>query len=462
VKGYVSRGQGHYIPVHALTEGKHRLAYRLTTLENGTTNDSPSSSVEVDRTPPGNPLIAPIIFPSQTRDGLTSEELEGMGNVLSGTIASYKGMQAGDVIHTYWNNIPGPTAVVTKDDMGLKRIMVDFVRSFLESIGDIEAPVHYTITDLAGNLSMRSEPVSVKLQLTTVTPLPTPTVKEANGGTLDPANASSGATVVIDATANLKAGDQIIVQWQGPKGSDTKEKTLTAGEAGKALEVPFSAVLVTTNAGQTVAVSYVVNRSNGLVQTSDTLVLQVLDARQELELDTSPVTLAGKIYLIPGTPDLLPNFPADTTVQRQASGGQAPYSYVSSNPSVAKVDANGLVSVRGKGATTITVTDALSVSKSYPVSVTGVIHCMGVGTGSFSQVSKTASSIGARIPSIQELVEIHAAYGNRWRMGNGNYWSSTIAHAGLAGWNWYYVKNLVTGGNFKLKSHNPSFGVAVK
>lgn len=450
------------IPQALLGEGNHSVAYAIENPGNMVVEFSEKTLISVDITSPGAPVLAPILFPIQTQNGLTSEELEGMGNVLSGTIASYNGIQEGDVIHTYWNTIPGPTAVVTKDDMGLKRIMVDFVRSFLESIGDIEAPVHYTITDLAGNLSMASEPVTVKLQLTTITPLPAPTVKEATGGTLDPANASSGATVVIDAAANLKTGDQVIVQWQGPKGSDSKEKTLTAAEAGKALEVLFAAVLVTANAGQTVSVSYVVNRSNGLVQASDTLALQVLAASQELVLDTSPVELAGKVYLLVSYPDLLPNFPADTTVQRQASGGQTPYSYASSDPLVAKVDANGLVSVRGKGATTITVTDALGASKSYPVSVTGVIHCLGVGSGSFSKISKAASNNGARIPSIHELVEIHAAYGNRWPMGNGTYWSSTVSSAGIGGWNWYYVKNMVTGGNFKLKSHNSSLGVAIK
>ncbi|EKG32551.1 hypothetical protein [Pseudomonas avellanae] len=554
------------IPVDALTEGKHTIAYRLTNIENGTTSDSPSSPVEVDLTPPGNPLIAPIILPRETLNGLTSEELENMGDVLTGTIASYNGMQEGDVVRTYWNDVSGPMAVVTKDDMGLKRVMVDFVRPFLELIGDIEAPVYYTVTDLAGNQSMASEYLDVKLQLTVTTPLPTPTIKEATGSTLDPINASSGATVVIDATANLKTGDQVIVQWQGPKGSDTKEKTLTSAEAGQALEVLFAAVLVTANAGQTVSVSYVVNRVNGLVQVSDTLALQVvsglaelpaprmdtvgadgvvtpslipgygatvrvsypgmgaqdsvvvnwrgasshataaqvagsgelqfnvpkalisatagrsatvtytvtrageptvstalqLSVKQELVLDTSPVTLAGKIYLLPGSPDLLPNFPAETTVQRQASGGHAPYRYASSNALVVSVNSNGLASVRGKGTATITATDALGATKSYPVTVTGVIHCVGVGSGSFSQISKASANNGARIPTIHELVEIYTLYGNRWPMGNGNYWSSTVSNAGIGGWNWYYVKNMVSGRNFKLKSHNTSLGVGIK
>ncbi len=239
-------------------------------------------------------------------------------------------------------------------------------------------------------------------------------------------------------------------------------KNLTGADAGNTLEVVFAAALVTANAGQTVAVSYVVNRVNGLVQVSGTLALQILAAQPELVLDTSPVTLGGKVYLLPGSPDLLPNFPADTTLLRQASGGQAPYQYASSDPLVAKVDSNGLTSVRGKGTAIITATDALGASKQYTVTVTGVIHCIGLGSGSFSQISKNAGNNGARIPTIHELVDIHALYGNRWPMGKGNYWSSTVSSAGIGGWNWYYVKNMVTGGNFKLKSHNSSLGVGIR
>ncbi|RMR13536.1 hypothetical protein ALP90_01881 [Pseudomonas amygdali pv. ulmi] len=451
-----------HIPSELLTEGRHSVAYAVENPINMVVEFSAETVVIVDLTPPGDPLLAPIIFPTQVQNGLTSEELQTMGNVLSGTIASYNGMQEGDVVRTYWNDLPGPMAVVSSDDVGLKRTMVDFARPFLELIGDIEAPVYYTITDLAGNLSMASEAVDVRLQLAQATPLPTPIIKEATGNTLDPANAPSGATVVIDATANLKAGDQVIVQWQGPNGNDTREETLTGADAGKTLEVVFAAALVTANAGQTVAVSYVVNRVNGLVQVSDTLALQILMGQPELVLDTSPVTLAGKVYLLPGSPDLLPNFPADTTLQRQASGGQAPYQYTSSNPLVAKVDSNGLASVRGNGTATITAPDASGASKSYLITVVGVIHCIGLGSGSFSQISKNAGNNGARIPTIHELVEIYNLYGNRWRMGNGNYWSSTVSSAGIGGWNWYYVKNMVSGGNFKLKSHNSSLGVGIR
>ena len=555
------------IPVDALIKGDHRLAYRLVNLENGASSDSQSTPIQIDRTAPGNPLIAPIIFPTAIQNGLTSAELEDMGNVLKGLIAGYNDMKEGDVVRSYWGAVEGPVAIVDKDDMGLKRVELEFSREFLESIGDVEAAVYYTVTDLAGNLSMDSQAIQVKLLLLVLPELPLPVVKEANGDVLDPADAVNGATVLIGASAELRVGDRVVVQWNGPRGSDSKERVITAPDAGKELELLFSAVLVEANSGQTVSIDYRLIRANGSEQASAALSLKIqpglaqlpapqmdtvgpdgilipsnipesgatvrvryegmsagdsvqinwqgasayqppaqvvgadvellfivpkafinqslggsasvtytvtragtgsvstplfLRVSQGLTLDPSPVTLSGKIYLIPASPDLLPAFPAGTTVKRTASGGQAPYSYRSSNPLVAQVDNEGLASVRGNGTATISVSDAMGETRSYQVIVTGVIHCVGLGNGKFSQTSAAAASQGLRMPSMDELNQIFNTYGNRWPMGNAIYWSSTALAQNLAGMKWYSTKNLVTGANFKVFEHKSAVGVGIR
>lgn len=555
------------IPVDVLINGDHRLAYRLVNLENGVISDSQPTPIQIDRTAPGNPLIAPIIFPTAIQNGLTSTELEDMGNVLKGLIAGYNDMKEGDVVRSYWGAVEGPVAIVDKDDMGLKRVELAFSREFLEGIGDIEASVYYTVTDLAGNLSMDSQSIPVKLLLLVLPELPLPVVKEANGDVLDPADALNGATVLIGASAELRVGDRVIVQWTGPKGSDSKEKAVANSDVGQAVEVAFSAVLVEANVGQTVAIDYRIIRANGSEQASAPLALKIqpglaqlpapqmdtvgpdgvlipanipesgatvrvryegmstgdsvlvnwlgasayqtpaqvvganvellfnvpkafinqsiggsasvtysvaragtvrvstplfLRVSQGLTLDTSPVTLSGKIYLIPASPDLLPAFPAGTTVKRTATGGQAPYSYRSSNPLVAQVDTEGLASVRGNGNVTISVVDALGNTASYPITVTGVIHCVGLGNGSYSRTGAAAASQGLRIPSIDELNQIYNAYGNRWPLGNDIHWSSTVLAQNLAGMKWYATKNLVTGANFKVFEHKNALGVGIR
>lgn len=555
------------IPVNLLVEGRHDVAYQTMNPDSQVTDQSQSTQIEIDRTAPGNPLLAPIIFPDTIQNSLTSAELDAMGNVLPGTIASYHDMKMHDVIRTYWGSVEGPVAIVDTDDMGLKRVMVDFPREFLESIGDIESPVYYTVTDLAGNLSMDAQAVPVKLELLTLPELPLPVVKEANGDTLDPVDTSNGATVVVSAVAQLQRGDHVVVRWNGPKGSDNKEKLITEAEAGRDLAVVFSAALVEINQGQTVAVAYTVKRANGSEQTSATVSLHVKSGQTQLpaptldtvgpdgiltpskipesgatvrvaypgmstgdsvfvswrgaspydapvqvvggnvelqfnvpkayitqstggsasvtysvtragtaqvsaplwlrvdeglSFDTSPVTLGGKVYLLLSYPDLLPAFPANTTVQRTATGGQAPYTYSSSDVKIAYVDGNGLTSVRGNGTATIAVTDALGQTRSYPVTVTGVIQCLGFGSGRLAQIKAAAANQSARVPSGEELNQIFNAYGNRWPMGNGMYWSSTVAAANLAGMKWYFVKNLVTGANFKLLEHKTCLGIGIR
>ncbi len=554
------------IPVAVLSEGTYQVSYQVMNPESLIVNYSETTPLIIDRTAPGKPVLGPVLFPEVINDGLTSEELEGLGDVLQGTVASYNGMQANDVIRTYWNNAAGPVAIVNEDDMGFKKVRVDFIRPFLEAVGDGKALVHYTVTDLAGNVSAHSTPAPITLKLFYL-PLPTPRIKEAQGNVLDPAQATRGATGVVDASAQLRAGDRVTLQWEGPKGSDRQEKLITEAEAGKALELVFTYALVIANAGQTVAISYTVNRVDGQVQVSDTLSLNIrqgldslpapkmdtvgadgvlvparipasgatvrvrypdmgpedrvvvswrgasnhdtaeqvvgsaaevlfnvpkalivastgqsatvlytvsragrqvesaplwLSVYQGLILNTTPVTLSGKVYLLPGYPDLLPTLPAGTTVQRIAQGGQAPYTYRALDTQVVKVDSNGLVSVRGKGTTRIEVSDSRGETLSYEVNVTGVIHCLGLGSGSFTTVSNAAANQRARLCSLAELREIHAAYGNRWPMGNGNYWSTTVAMENLLGWKWYYVKNLVDGKEYKLLHHNASLGVGIR
>ena len=535
------------IPVELLVEGFHTVAYRVYSPNTEIENFSATTQIQIDKTAPGAPELAPILLPQEVQDGLTSDELEAMNNVLPGRIAGYTGMAAGDVIRTYWGTVEGPEVVVDANDMGLKRVMVDFPRVLLEQIGDGQHAVHYRVTDLAGNVSQDSEKVTVELKLSVVTPLPLPTILEAENDILDPANAPNGATVVIADSANLRQGDTVNLSWNGPNGSDQKEKSITQDDAGKALSVVFARALVDANDGQTVAVSYQVIRANGTSQDSEVYSVRVMSAsvlpaptmdtvqedgvvnpglipeagatvraryevragdrvkviwegasrfetaeqeatggtelvfqlpkalitasagaqatlsyqvsrggnvrdserrtlrvQNPLSLDTSPVTLGGKVYLVPSRPDTLPTMPGGTTVQRQASGGTAPYTYTSADPRVAQVSEAGLVSVRGKGTTTITVADAAGQSLSYAVTVTGVIHCIELGKGNFGQAGAQAGNNQARLPSIQELREIHGMWAANWPLVKDLYWSSTLAKLSPFG-KTYYQKALGSG-----------------
>jgi hypothetical protein len=286
--------------------------------------------------------------------------------------------------------------------------------------------------------------------------IPAPTMDTVGpDGLLIPSNIpDSGATVRV-AYAGMSSGDSVVVQWKGVSDYDTPAQ-VAAGDGELQFNVPKA--FISQSTGGSASVAYTVTRA-GNTRTSAPLWMRV---GASLVFDSSPVTLNGKVYLIPAVPHVLPAFPANTTVQRAATGGQPPYVYTSSDTAVAEVDANGLTSARGKGAATITVTDAKGETASYPVSVTGVIHCVGLGSGNFSQIYAAAGKQGARIPNLDELNQIFNSYGSKWPLGNSVHWSSTVAAQNLVGMKWYFVKNLVTGGNDKLKYHYAALGVGIR
>lgn len=153
------------VPVQFLTQGIHHVAYRVTDAEHGLHADSEFVYVEIDLTAPGLPELGPMKFPDEINCGLTSAELANLGDQLVARIGSYAGIYQHDVIRTYWGDIEGPGAVVSKTDSGLNRIEVTCTKDFLLSLGDFDGFVTYTVTDRAGNISEPSLGAPIRLLL---------------------------------------------------------------------------------------------------------------------------------------------------------------------------------------------------------------------------------------------------------------------------------------------------------
>ncbi|MGL6241367.1 Ig-like domain repeat protein [Pseudomonas sp.] len=164
-----------------------------------------------------------------------------------------------------------------------------------------------------------------------------------------------------------------------------------------------------------------------------------------LNFNTTPVTLSGKTFILLHHL-VLPAFNTGNSVLHQASGGTGSFIYESSRTDVAVVDNTGFVTVRGRGTTRITARDTAGQTKFYDVTVTNVIHCIGLGNRTWGDANAHASANGARIPSMAELLEIHLAYNARWPMGHHHYWSTDPSNYWLP---WYRAQRafyLVTGG----------------
>jgi hypothetical protein len=143
------------LPIGQLeNDGPYEVAYAVTNMTGGITVESPSTTIRIDRTPPGAPLLAPVIFPTAT-----------FGNQLSGLIPGYAGMAQGDVIQTLLNGIPGPAHNVQPAEITIQPINIAFSREHLQSLGAGIVSIEYFVTDRAGNASITSLPSLVSLQL---------------------------------------------------------------------------------------------------------------------------------------------------------------------------------------------------------------------------------------------------------------------------------------------------------
>lgn len=153
------------IPAEYLVEGVFAVAYRAINTNNGVHADSTTVRLEIVTTAPGLPKLAPMKFPEEIECGLTSAELTRLGDQLVAEVGSYAGIYQLDQIRTFWGDIEGPGAVVSKTATGLERIYITYSRAFLLSLGEFDGQVTYTVTDRAGNVSEPSLGTHVQLLL---------------------------------------------------------------------------------------------------------------------------------------------------------------------------------------------------------------------------------------------------------------------------------------------------------
>lgn len=137
----------------------------------------------------------------------------------------------------------------------------------------------------------------------------------------------------------------------------------------------------------------------------------------ELIVDTSDLRLSGLNILIEGT--TLPwirtgNDPVGTSAERPASGGVPPYTYESSHPNIASVDAQGTVKSQSNGKATISVRDSAGQSKSYDAYITNVVFYIGNYEQFIPQyrVPEWILSRGAQTIPLADLRDTHTDFIN--------------------------------------------------
>src|SRR5476649_1193800 len=246
------------IPIDQLTEGVYSLAYRTVNTENNVADDSDSIRIEVDTTPPGRPQLGPIAFPPEVQNGLTSEELTQLGDILTAEISSYTGMAKHDVT--------------------------------------------YIVTDRAGNRSTVSLGTSVKLLLAELpTNFPAPIVDQAIGDLIDFSEAKAGVDVDIPLYSGAAEFDRIVLHWgseillpvEVPLGNADEDPVLT-------LTVPYETIA--KNPVGKVAILYDVLRQGQLLGSSLSTTVDVFITRPG-PIELSAPTIQGTSVSNPNVED---------------------------------------------------------------------------------------------------------------------------------------------------------------
>nr|POA16011.1 hypothetical protein C1892_03055 [Pseudomonas sp. MPBD7-1] len=191
-------------------------------------------------------------------------------------IATYTATLPEDVVVLRWrgsmSNAPDQSRTLTGNTAGKA---VPFTVPFTYVSGNLNGTVDvsYSITRGAtplGNSIVRHLTVGSALELTA------PSVKEANGATLNPVNAKDSLTIVVPANAALQPSDKLKVTWTGAPGTPA-EGSYTSDEwpVRDGWEVPIDNSVVAFSLGKAVTVTYTVIQAGVESPPSDSFTLNV-------------------------------------------------------------------------------------------------------------------------------------------------------------------------------------------
>ncbi|NWB64213.1 Ig-like domain-containing protein, partial [Pseudomonas sp. F1002] len=225
-----------------------------------------------------------------------------------------------------------------------------------------------------------SEPQKLSVNRVPSSALPRPSINGiANGGVLNLNNFSGNATLSVAPWPLAVAGQKVWVQLSRSGSAPLNVLTnysLQAGEVSTGLvnKPVLRSWLDGLPNNSTITVTCKVAFDGSSVESAAiTFPIASYSIISSLRIDQSQLNLNG-IKVITNWPATGLDWPGNTAT-RTASGGVSNYSYASSNPNVAFVDANtGKVTGLRNGQATITVRDRNNVSRAYAVVVSNIFQ----------------------------------------------------------------------------------------
>ncbi|SFW84125.1 hypothetical protein [Pseudomonas sp. NFACC04-2] len=254
-----------HIPNGHLIHGINRLHYKVT---RPSENAVPSRDLFVlyhlrapgDPAPDGLDLVIP---PDVVRDGVSAER--AAQGVEFGFAYTYP--RNYDRINFLLGDVTVPFEVADASTPVVKTLFTDT----FQQVGDnANTLIEYRVTDQLGNAN-QSPIKRLDIHLGRPLELLPPTIDQALGNQLDPADTPNGATVRIPAEVNLLEGDSGEVRWVGLPGAGSINVpfTISASEEGQSKTVPVPKSVVEANVDQTITLDYTLRRQGGLPLPSE-------------------------------------------------------------------------------------------------------------------------------------------------------------------------------------------------
>ncbi|APD13483.1 hypothetical protein RO07_21005 [Pandoraea pulmonicola] len=196
-------------------------------------------------------------------------------------------MTAGDVIHLVFEGVSSDGQQVTEESAsppirtGARTVYMSISNDVLHRVVPGVASVYFRVTDSLGGDKGRSQRAYLTITGTALQ-LAAPTVLEAVGGNLDPANTANGAHVQIPPWPAMAVGDVVVLDWNGTTANGRPlaypdQTQIAPGAEGSPVVFVVPSDFVTLLAGGKVDVSYKV-RQGAVEQQSQHLLLNVVGA----------------------------------------------------------------------------------------------------------------------------------------------------------------------------------------
>lgn len=229
---------------------------------------------------PGVPsrLSSPVTFTVGVKDAaLPPPELpQAVDGVLNPADASdgaivrvpvEAGLAFGDDVEVSWTGdkqggVTKKSELVHEDDVGKPfDVIIDY--QYVVANNDGNVVVSYQVFQGgAGGGAPISDPQTVRVQGAA---LPLPVIRQAENGELNPDDVLQGATVVIDASAQLKDGDVVLLRVTSPAngGSTTVPHVVAPGDGGKQVELTIEYGFINASNGVSIDLEYEITRAAG-------------------------------------------------------------------------------------------------------------------------------------------------------------------------------------------------------